>query len=162
VHPELAAPVDGTANLVASGFEFSMHVERLGKEFSPRQPYTDDDWSRLQAAGAQVDAVLASLGLAVTMGGEPTWTSREHPELPEWNTEALGATKWQQGKRLARELLHRLGNGPVPMQRMGKLYPGESLPRWALDLIWRKDSVPVLTDHSILDLRDPQYMDPVR
>ena len=78
------------------------------------------------------------------MGGEPTFTSRLHPEAPEWNGDALGATKWEQGVALAEALRARLAPGGVILHRYGKHYPGESLPRWALDIIGRRDGVPLV------------------
>ncbi|HET7504712.1 MAG TPA: transglutaminase family protein, partial [Kofleriaceae bacterium] len=50
----------------------------------------------------------------------------------------LGPDKWQRGRRLARELRDRLAPGGVILHRTGKHYPGESLPRWALDVIARR------------------------
>ena len=88
-------------------FEFSMQIQRLGQEPRPRKPYTDEQWAGLLAAGGAVDERLRAMGLRLTMGGEPTWTSREHPREPEWNTEALGPTKWTQGLRLARTARNR-------------------------------------------------------
>ncbi len=156
VNPELAAPIAGTSSIAARDFEFEMSVTRLGHEPSPRKPYTDEQWSALCAAGERTDKAIVEQGLRLTMGGEPTWTSREHPELPEWNTEALGASKWRQGLRLARQLQTRLGDKPLVMQHMGKLYPGESLPRWVLRLLWRADGVPCWQASELLDLSDRQ------
>lgn len=156
VHPELAAPVSGTASAPASRFEFALEVVRLGHEPRPRRPYTDDQWAALRATGRAVDARLAAQGLALTMGGEPTWTSREQPRLPEWNLEALGPSKWAQGLRLAHELRRRLPAGALVLQQQGKHYPGESLPRWALRFLWRPDGVPVWRDPARLDLRAPE------
>src|SRR5262249_9798041 len=49
--------------------------------------------------------------------------------------------KWARGRRLADELRDRLAPGGVILHRMGKQYPGESLPRWALDIIARRDGL---------------------
>jgi uncharacterized protein (DUF2126 family)/transglutaminase-like putative cysteine protease len=155
VAPALAAPIDGTSSVGAARVSFSVTVARIGHEPRPRRPYTDEAWSAIRAAGRDVDAALTAAGLCLTMGGEPTWTSREHPRAPEWNLEALGPTKWDQGLCLARELMQRLPPGLLAMQRMGKLYPGESLPRWVLELVWRGDGVPVWQAPSLLDLAAP-------
>jgi uncharacterized protein (DUF2126 family)/transglutaminase-like putative cysteine protease len=153
VMPMLAAPLTGTASGPADRFEFEMHVERIGHEPTPRRPYTDEQWTALRAAGAKVDATLAAHGVVLTSGGEPTWTSREHPRAVEWRTDALGPTKWEQGLRLAEEIRRRQAPGGVVVARMGKHYPGESLPRWALELVWRPDGTPVWRNPDCLALR---------
>ena len=79
VSPDLAAPIVGTASDASTRFEFEMDVQRLGREPRPRKPYEDDEWRALCAAGAQVDERLLELGVKLTSGGEPTWTSRETP-----------------------------------------------------------------------------------
>ena len=82
-------------------------------------------------------------GLDVTVGGEPTFTAR--PEVagahdaPEWQGAALGEDKWRRGRALANTLRDRLAPGGAVLHRMGKHYPGESRPRWALDVIGRRD-----------------------
>jgi uncharacterized protein (DUF2126 family) len=148
--PHLAAPIDGTASEAATGFEFAMEVHRLGHEPRPRKPYTDEAWDALTAGGRAVDAVLADEGVRLTMGGEPTFVSREHAREPEWNEDALGPTKWSLGLRLAKELKARWARDGLVLRRSGKHYPGESLPRWALDLLWRTDGVPLWRDPALL------------
>ncbi|MEL7371647.1 MAG: transglutaminase family protein, partial [Myxococcota bacterium] len=150
VQPALAGPIEGTSSVGADRLDFSMEVARLGHEPRPRRPYTDDQWATIQQLGRRVDASLSQAGLRMTMGGEPTWTSRLHPRKAEWNEEALGPTKWAQGLTIAHALLPRLAEGGVLLHRYGKLYPGESLPRWAMQLIWRPDGTPVWKDRSKL------------
>jgi uncharacterized protein (DUF2126 family) len=149
--PAVAAPIDGTSSVAASAFEVRMEVRRLGHEPRPRRPYTEETWASIRAAGDAVDASLRASGLRLTMGGEPTWTSREHPRAPEWKEGAVGPTKWAQGLRLARALRARLAPGGVVLSKMGKHYPGESLPRWALELLWRADGTPLWRDPALLD-----------
>jgi len=146
VSPELAAPLTGTSSQPTVAFDVEMTVARVGHEPRPQRPYELSTWDDIVATGAAVDKKLLGLGVKLTSGGEPTWTSREHPEEPEWNTAALGASKWDQGLRITAELRKRIGRGAVVLQRMGKLYPGESLPRWVLQLIWRHDDVPIWRD----------------
>lgn len=137
--PALAAPIEGTSDTRATGVHFESSVGRLGHEPRPTEPYEERVWQALLAAGDRVDQAITSAGLVLTSGGEPTFNSREHPSLPEWNGAALGATKTEQGLRLIRELTRRFAPGGVVIARMGKHYPGESLPRWALDLWGRAD-----------------------
>ncbi|MEM9190526.1 MAG: transglutaminase family protein [Myxococcota bacterium] len=146
VQPELAAAISGTSSVPASDFEFTMDIGRLGHEPRPRRPYTNDAWEAILRLGKDVDRRLEHRGLTLTSGGEPTWTSRLHPALPEWNTEAVGETKTHQGLELARHIQARFGAGTLLLQRAGKQYPGESLPRWAFDLLYRQDGVPLWRD----------------
>src|SRR5262249_29595771 len=144
----LAAPLDGTSDVAAERVEFSMLVGRLGHEPRPTNPYPDEVWEGLRGAGRAVDDRLAAAGLRLTVGGEPTFNSGLHPEAPEWNGAALGPTKWTQGQALAAELRRRLAPGAALMSRPGKHYPGESLPRWALDLVGRRDGAPLWPDRA--------------
>ena len=151
--PALAGPIEGTASGPARELDVSMEVVRLGHEARPRRPYTDEQWAGALDLGRRVDRQLAKAGLRLTMGGEPTWTSRLHPREPEWNGDALGESKWQQGLQLADELGRRLADGGVILHRYGKQYPGESLPRWVLHLLWRRDGAPLWRERRWLDLR---------
>jgi len=137
--PALAAPLDGTSDTPASDVSFATTIVRLGHEPRPTTPYTDQVWDDLLGAADGVDALLDQAGLRLTVGGEPTFNSRVEPEAPEWNTAALGESKWTRGLALAEELRTRLAPGGVLFHRMGKAYPGESMPRWALDVIGRRD-----------------------
>jgi uncharacterized protein (DUF2126 family)/transglutaminase-like putative cysteine protease len=141
--PAMASPIEGTSDVVAERCEFSTSVARLGHEPRPTTPYTEEVWQQLLAGADRADAAILASGLTLTAGGEPTFTSREVPNAPEWNTEALGDSKWKQGLRLAAALRTRLAPGAAILHRMGKHYPGESLPRWALDLCARRDGTPV-------------------
>jgi uncharacterized protein (DUF2126 family)/transglutaminase-like putative cysteine protease len=136
--PAHAAPLDGTIDVGASSVEFTTSIARLGHEARPTAPYSEDVWAELQAGGDRADGVLTAAGLDVWIGGEPTFTARDNQARPEWQGGALGPDKWKRGRTLARELRDRLAPGGVILHRMGKHYPGESLPRWALDVIARR------------------------
>ena len=139
--PALAAPLEGTSNVGATSVEFSTAIARLGHETRPTAPFTDEVWGELLAAADRADAVLAAADLEVTVGGEPTFTARDNASATEWQGGALGPDKWQRGRQLAGELLDRLAPGGLVLHRQGKHYPGESTPRWALDVIARRDGV---------------------
>ncbi len=141
--PAPAAPIDGTSDTAADRIEYSTTIMRLGHETRPTAPYPEPVWRELLAAADGADAALTAAGLTLTSGGEPTFTSREAPTAPEWNAAALGPSKWAHGLRLASALRARLAPGAAVLARMGKHYPGESLPRWALDVIGRRDGQPV-------------------
>ena len=147
--PALAAPVDGTSDVRAERVEFGTTILRLGHEPRPTAPYTDEVWTALLDAADRADLTLDGAGLTLTSGGEPTFTSREEPAAPEWNSLALGPGKTRQGHALALALRDRLAPGAAVLERMGKRYPGEPLPRWSLDLVGRRDGVAVWPRRSL-------------
>lgn len=158
--PALAAPVEGTSDVVAEQVSFEMTIGRLGHEPRPTTPYEEPVWQELLAGADRADERLSAAGLTLTMGGEPTFNSREYPEAPEWKEGALGPTKWSQGLRLTYALRQRLAPGSLVLLRMGKHYPGESLPRWALEIIGRRDGVPIWADLSALRYSETQSAPP--
>lgn len=147
--PAHAAPLDGTSNVPASAVEFSTTIARLGHEARPTAPFTDEIWGDLLSASDRVDATLSAAGLDVTVGGEPTFTARHDVAADEWQGGALGPDKWRRGRELAHELRDRLAHGGVILHRTGKHYPGESLPRWALDIISRRDGYALWPDREL-------------
>jgi uncharacterized protein (DUF2126 family) len=141
--PGHAAPLEGTSDVAASEIAFTTHIARLGHEARPTTPYPDEVWTELEAGGDRADAALTAAGLELWIGGEPTFTARTEQARPEWQGGAIGPDKWLRGRRLARELRDRLAPGGLILHRTGKHYPGESLPRWALDVIARRGGPPL-------------------
>jgi uncharacterized protein (DUF2126 family) len=149
--PAHAAPIEGTSDVAATAVHFEAVIQRLGHEARPTAPYPEEVWRELLAAGERADAALATAGLEVWIGGEPTFTARAGQAradaagaaADEWEGGALGADKWARGRALAAQLRDRLAPGAAVLHRMGKHYPGESLPRWALDVIGRRDGAPL-------------------
>lgn len=141
--PALAAPVDGTTDVQADDFRFEMRVGRVGHEPTPTTPFDESTWNALLSAGDAIDAQLQANDVHLTMGGEPTFNAREDVDLPEWRCDALGPSKWRHGLSLAEELRRRRAPGGILLHRTGKWYPGESLPRWALEIIGRRDGRPM-------------------
>jgi uncharacterized protein (DUF2126 family) len=88
------------------------------------------------------------------MGGEPTFIAADDMDAPEWNTDALGPTKRKYAARLIRRLQDRWTKGAVLNLSMGKHYPGEQLPRWALHCHWRADGQPIWNDPWLLATDD--------
>jgi uncharacterized protein (DUF2126 family)/transglutaminase-like putative cysteine protease len=157
--PAAASPIEGTSDVVADHAHFELVVKRLGHEPRPTVPFSEEKWAELQAAGERTDAALAELGLELTVGGEPTFTSRLHPEKPEWNTAALGDTKWTQGLALTEALRTRLAPGGLLLHTFGKHYPGESLPRWAMEIVSRRDGAPLVKDRVVKVSHPPTFVD---
>jgi len=149
--PAHASPLDGTSDIGATAVEFSTSITRLGHETRPTAPYPEEVWADLVSQGDHIDQRLTAAGLEVWIGGEPTFTSREHQVREEWQGGALGPDKWERGRALADTLRDRLAPGGLVLARMGKHYPGESLPRWALDVIGRRDGAPLWPPRSLFE-----------
>ena len=147
-----AEPETGSRNKdrVRTTFEFSMSVTRIHEDPRVTKPYSDEQWAEIESLGHQVDADLKKNDVRMTMGGEPTFVSIDDMEGEEWNTAAMGPMKYKRADTLIRRLRDRFATGGFLHYGMGKWYPGESLPRWALGLHWRKDGEPVWRDYSLV------------
>jgi uncharacterized protein (DUF2126 family) len=87
------------------------------------------------------DAALVARGLTIWVGSEPTFTDR-FSQAPEWLNAALGGAKEQRAQQLLRALVER-EPWSVVLRSVGRMYPGEDAPRWAMGLYGRRDRVPV-------------------
>jgi uncharacterized protein (DUF2126 family) len=141
--PSAAAPVSGAVDECETTFEHRMSVQRIWEAPRVTKPYSDAEWSSIEAVGRAVDADLEAQDVRLTMGGEPTFVSIDDRDGDEWSTAALGPGK----RRLAADLYHRLRARYAPTGLahfgQGKWYPGEQLPRWSLNCYWRKDGEPL-------------------
>ncbi len=155
--PSSAAPVSGEVDPCEVHFEHEMSVVRIFEDPRVTQPYTDQQWHRIEALGDQIDADLRAGDVRLTMGGEPTFVSIDNMDGDEWNTAAMGPEKRKLSERLLDRLRERFAPGGLLHYSQGKWYPGEQLPRWALGCYWRTDGVPIWQDRALLASPDRNY-----
>jgi uncharacterized protein (DUF2126 family)/transglutaminase-like putative cysteine protease len=144
--PSSAAPITGGVDPCETEFEFAMSVERIHEDPRVTKPYTDEQWDRILRLGDDVDEVLNSGDVRLTMGGEPTFVSIDDMDGPEWNITAMGPDKRRLSGKLFTRLADCFASSPLMHYGQGKWYPGESLPRWVLACYWRKDLEPIWRD----------------
>jgi transglutaminase-like putative cysteine protease len=147
--PSGAAPISGAVDECEVEFDHRMSITRIFESPRVTKPYTDAQWSEIDALGQAVDAQLQSGDVRLTMGGEPTFVSVDDRDGAEWNTDALGPTKRGLATTLVHKLRAKYGEGGFLHFGQGKWYPGEQLPRWALSIFWRTDGQPCWHDPSL-------------
>jgi uncharacterized protein (DUF2126 family) len=92
----------------------------------------------IRAAAREQDARLREQGVEIWIGTEPTFT-RADSQAPWWLGEALGGDKLEYARRLLCELAPRLAPDAELLRVVGRRYPGESAPRFALAALWSRD-----------------------
>jgi uncharacterized protein (DUF2126 family) len=149
-NPSSAAPISGTIEPCQSTMVHEMDVTRIDEKSRVTRPYTEAQWQQIDALGGQVDKALAKQDVRLTMGGEPTFVSLDDQQGDEWNFTALSDAKTELGQALLLRLRGRFAPGSLLQYSQGKWYPGELLPRWAMNCYWRKDGHPLWRHDALL------------
>lgn len=141
-----AAPITGKHEACKVEFAHEMSVHRVHEDPRVTLPYSDAQWAEIMESGQRIEKRLVSEDVRLTMGGEPTFVSAEDMDDPQWQTEAVGPDKRVLSNLMLLRLRDRFAPGGLLHYGQGKWYPGESLPRWALTCMWRKDGQPIWQD----------------
>ncbi|WP_435173210.1 DUF2126 domain-containing protein [Gordonia hongkongensis] len=149
-HPVGAAPITGSTGPCHATLDFTNTVTRFHEDPRVTLPYTAEQWGRVTDLGALVDERMERNDVRLTMGGEPTFVSIDNQTDPEWRTAADGPHKRLLAGRLADRLMTAYAPGGLMRRSQGKWYPGEPLPRWQLELMWRADGLPIWRNPELL------------
>ncbi len=160
-NPLSAAPITGATEPCDVTLEFANAIRRVSEDPRVSKPYSPAQLDHLQRLGEEVDQRLTAAGVELTMGGEPTFVSIENQSDAEWTVAADGPHKRELANNLGNALWMQVAAGGFVQRSEGKWYPGESIPRWQIGLIWRKDGEPLWDDPELLaDPFDPRQADP--
>jgi uncharacterized protein (DUF2126 family)/transglutaminase-like putative cysteine protease len=147
--PSSAAPVTGMADPAEVQFHHEMTITRIHEDPRVTKPYSLDEWAAIDKLGNQVEADLKASDVRLTQGGEPTFVSIDDMESAQWNIEAHGEAKRKLAGELATKLKAHYASGGLLHFGQGKWYPGEPLPRWALNIFWRRDGLPIWSNETL-------------
>jgi uncharacterized protein (DUF2126 family)/transglutaminase-like putative cysteine protease len=149
-HFSHAAAVEGATERCEVELDYRNSVVRVHEDPRVTKPYSDAEWQRIDTLGRRVDADLEARDVRLTMGGEPTFVSIDDFESPQWTVAADGPGKRHAAEVLLERLHRHYAPGGLVHHGIGKWYPGEELPRWALSLLWRKDGEPLWDNPALL------------
>jgi uncharacterized protein (DUF2126 family) len=148
--PTSAAPITGMTSICESNLDVEMYVTRMFEDPRVTKPFNEMEWQKIRSLGLFVDAELQAGDVRLTQGGEPTFVSVDNMDGAEWNIEALGQQKWELANVLMKKMQDEFTSGEVTHFGQGKWYPGEPLPRWALNVFWRVDKMPIWRDKDLI------------
>nr|WP_276583446.1 transglutaminase family protein [Pseudomonas sp. RIT-PI-S] len=155
--PTSAAPITGKVEPCECDFAHAMSVRRIWEAPRVTRPYSDEQWQAIVALGERIDGDLQAGDVRLTMGGEPTFVSIDHPDGAEWNTAALGPNKRHLACELYQRLRERYAPDGLAHFGQGKWYPGEQLPRWSLNAFWRADGQPIWRNPQLIVSEQENY-----
>jgi len=148
--PTDAAAISGTVEPCTVDFRHSMRIQRLCEEPSSTAPYSEQNWSRILELGTLIDKEFKNNDVRLTMGGEPTFISKENVEDPQWQTQALGKEKLNRAQTLIKNLHAQWAPQGILFSGQGKWYANEALPRWNLCCYWLKNGEALWTEQQLI------------
>ncbi len=154
-NPTSAAPISGALEACETKFNVAMEVTRIHEDPRVTKPYSSAQWDTIEKLGHTIDKRLVNGDVRLTMGGEPTFVSIDDMEGAEWNITAMGPDKRKLAGRLFKRMRDQFATGALLHYGMGKWYPGEPLPRWAMTCLWRADGQPIWHNPELLADDEP-------
>jgi uncharacterized protein (DUF2126 family)/transglutaminase-like putative cysteine protease len=155
--PISAAPISGSLEMCETQFSHEMKVERIHEDRRVTLPFSDSEWAQIDALGQKVEKSLQKQDVRLTMGGEPTFVSLDDRIGSEWHFTALSEKKKELGFDVFQALAKRFANGAFVHHAQGKWYPGEILPRWAMNAFWRIDKQDIICNPKTLANPNKKY-----
>jgi len=155
--PPHASAITGTVEPSRVDFSYSMSIRRINEGRGHGKPLSHEQWSKIDLVAHQIDADLVAHDARLTMGGEPTFVGIDEPDSPQWNGDALGPLKRNRAVAMIRRLRDQIAPGALLHFGQGKWYPGEPLPRWAMNCFWRADGVPIWENAALIAEEDHDY-----
>ncbi len=155
--PFEAAPISGSVEPSKVDFSYAMSVRRIEEAPRAAKPITDEEWKEVRELAHAIDRDLATLDVRLTTGGEPTFVGIDEPDSPQWNGDAMGPLKRTRAITLIRRIQEKIAPGALLHFGQGKWYPGEALPRWALNCYWRADGVALWERGDLVAAEDRNY-----
>jgi transglutaminase-like putative cysteine protease len=119
--PSSAAPLTGTLDQCEAELVHEMHVRRIYESPRVTKPYSEDQWTAIDALGRRIDGELSRGDVRLTMGGEPTFVSIDDMDGAEWNIAALGPQKRQRAGALGEEAATPICSGQPASRRTGQV-----------------------------------------
>jgi uncharacterized protein (DUF2126 family) len=91
----------------------------------------------LLADAREHDEQIRQVGLDLWIGAEPTFTRRDSQDGP-WLFFAEGGDKEEKARDLLRAIVRRMEVPARISQAVGRVYPGETAPRFCYGALWRR------------------------
>ena len=145
-HVPLATAPDPLRALPLVGYfescQYETHTSVDVKRLTPQTqdwPLSAEHWNDIGLVAQSVDNKLAEENIQSSSAPTLTFVASAYANEPEWSVDAMGHNKQIYAENLLVRLHRRLAPGGVFQYGQGEWFSGESLPRWRLHCMYRRD-----------------------